>query len=376
MKQLFRILLLVFVTSVTGFMASASDHSGDHTGHAEFNAGEMITHHISDAHIIHFFGSVQIPLPVILWTDQGLEVFSSSQFGYDHHGHPTTTYTSDKTGYTYENHHETIYIVDGMEVAHEADGHSEHTSDDHAESHGVKPMDFSITKTVAGMFFIMVVMLLVFRRVRSGYKKREGQAPKGIQNLMETLILFIRDEVAVPSIGKGKADRYLPFLLTSFFFIWMCNMLGLIPFLGGFNITGTMGITIVLAGIVFVMIVFSGNKHFWGHILWPPGVPLALKPMLIIIEFLQIFIKPAVLMVRLTANITAGHIIILAFVSLIMIFGQSGEAVGAGVGVGIGATLFMIFMFFIELLVAFLQAYVFTLLAAIYFGEATHEAHH
>ena len=161
-----------------------------------------------------------------------------------------------------------------------------------------------------------------------------------------------------------------------FFFIWMCNILGLIPFLGGFNVTGTMGVTIVLAAIVWLMTMFSGNKHYFGHIFWPPGVPMFVKVILVPIEIASIFIKPAVLMVRLTANITAGHIIILAFVSLIMIFGKGGEAAGLGIGVGVGATAFMIFMFFIELLVAFLQAYVFTLLAAIYFGEATHEEHH
>lgn len=376
MKQLFRIFLLLCTTTFLGYSASAEGHEEEHEAHGEFNAGEMITHHIADAHIIHIAGPIQLPLPVILWTDKGLDMFSSSNFAYDNMGHPTATYTSPKTGYTYENHHETIYIIDGMEHDHAAEGHAEHTSDAHAESNGVKPMDFSITKTVFGMLFVILLMIVLFSRVSKAYKKRQGQAPKGVQNVMETLILFVRDEVAIPSIGKGKADKYVPFLLTAFFFIWMCNLLGLIPFLGGFNITGTMGVTIVLAGIVFIMTIVSGNKHYWAHILWPPGVPLALKPMLIAIEFAQIFIKPAVLMVRLTANITAGHIIILAFVSLIIIFGQNGDAVGAGFGVGIGATAFMIFMFFIELLVAFLQAYVFILLAAIYFGDATSEAHH
>jgi F-type H+-transporting ATPase subunit a len=151
-------------------------------------------------------------------------------------------------------------------------------------------------------------------------------------------------------------------------------MLGLIPFIGGFNITGTISVTIVLAIIVFIITSFSGNKHYWGHIFWPPGVPLPIKFILVPIEVLGLFIKPAVLMIRLTANITAGHIIILSFVSLILIFGESSAI--AGYGVGVGSTLFMIFMFFIELLVAFLQAYVFTLLAALYFGDATQEAHH
>ena len=166
----------------------------------------------------------------------------------------------------------------------------------------------------------------------------------------------------------------MPFLLTIFFFIWIANMLGLIPFIGGFNITGTLSVTLVLAAIVFIITTINGNRHYWSHILWPSGVPLPIKFILIPIEFAGIFIKPLVLMIRLTANITAGHIIILAFVSLILIFGESSQA--AGYGVGVGSTLFMIFMFFIELLVAFLQAYVFTLLAALYFGDATQEAHH
>jgi F-type H+-transporting ATPase subunit a len=192
---------------------------------------------------------------------------------------------------------------------------------------------------------------------------------------MEPLILFIRDEVAIPSIGSAaKADKFMPFLLTSFFFIWIANMLGLIPFIGGFNVTGTISVTLVLATIVFIITTVKGNKHYWKHILNPDGVPLPIKFILVPIEFASIFIKPAVLMIRLTANITAGHIIILSFVSLVLIFAQNG--IGAEIGVGIGSVLFMIFMFFIELLVAFLQAYVFTLLAALYFGDATQEAHH
>ncbi len=236
-------------------------------------------------------------------------------------------------------------------------------------------MDLSITKSIFGMLMMMGLVLLLFGRAGRAYSKRKGQAPKGLQNALEPLVLFIRDEVAIPSIGKHKADRYLPFLLTVFFFIFFSNLLGLIPFIGGFNITGTLGITLVLASLVFIITTVSGNKHYWGHILWPSGVPLPIKFILVPIEIASIFIKPAVLMIRLTANITAGHIIILSFTSLIFILG---EQFGGGVGFGTGAfsTLFMIFMYLIEFLVAFLQAYVFTLLAALYFGEATHEAHH
>jgi F-type H+-transporting ATPase subunit a len=236
-------------------------------------------------------------------------------------------------------------------------------------------MDFSITKSVFGMLFIIVLMLIIFRSVSAKYKNGGAtKAPSGLQNAIEPFILFVRDEVAVPSIGKKKAGRYMPFLLTVFFFIWLCNMLGLIPFLGGFNITGTLSITLVLAALVFLITSFSGNGHYWGHIFWPPGIPFGIKLILVPIEVLSIFIKPTVLMIRLTANITAGHIIILAFVGLVLLFGQTSAV--AGYGVGVGAVIFMIFMFFIELLVAFLQAYVFTLLAALYFGDATQEHHH
>jgi F-type H+-transporting ATPase subunit a len=235
------------------------------------------------------------------------------------------------------------------------------------------PMDFSITKSVFGMMLVIVILLVLFRVIAKRYKGGSNQAPTGIQNAIEPFILFIRDEVAIPSLGHKKAERYLPFLLTTFFFIWMCNMLGLIPFIGGFNVTGTLSITLVLATVVFLITSFSGNGHYWGHIFWPPGVPFAIKLILVPIELMSIFIKPAVLMIRLTANITAGHIIILAFVGLALLFGEKSAV--AGYSVGVGSVLFMIFMFFIELLVAFLQAYVFTLLAALYFGDATQEHH-
>jgi F-type H+-transporting ATPase subunit a len=236
--------------------------------------------------------------------------------------------------------------------------------------------DFSITKSVFGMLVILTLMVWMFISVAKQYQKNPGQAPKGMANAVEPLVLFIRDEIAKPSIG-AKADRFMPFLLTVFFFIFFCNLLGLVPFIGGFNVTGTMGITIVLATLVFLLTNLNGNKHYWGHLFWPPGVPLPVKFILVPIEVFGILMKPAVLMIRLTANISAGHIIILAFTSLIFIFGEGGDALAAGSGIGVFSTLFMIFMYGLELLVAFLQAFVFTLLAAIYFGDATHEpAHH
>lgn len=334
-------------------------------GEGKFNAGEMIMHHISDAHEIHLIGDLAIYLPVIVKTESGWDVFSSSHL-YHNPKHVEAANGHQVHYYEYGDYimsHEHIYYREG---GIQLDENGEITNQ-------AVLLDMSITKNVAGMFFTIILMVLIFTSVAKGYKKRGIGAPKGIQSFMEPLILFVRDEVARPSIGK-HADRFVPFLLTIFFFIWISNLLGLIPFLGGLNITGTLSITMVLAAVVFVITTFSGNKHYWGHILWPPNVPLPIKFILVPIEFAGIFIKPLVLMVRLTANITAGHIIILAFVCLIFIFGE--QSAGAGYGVGIGSTLFMIFMNFIELLVAFLQAYVFTLLAALYFGAATEEAHH
>lgn len=333
----------------------------------EFKAGEMILHHISDAHEIHFGGDLAIYLPVILYTDNGVKIFSSSHF-YHNEKHFTNADGESEHYYAYDDfvmYHEHIYKAENGGVSFDPET---------GDVNNASVLDFSITKTVTGILITCILLLLIFLSVARGYKKRKNSAPKGIQSFMEPLILFIRDEVAVPSIGAKNADRFMPFLLSTFFFIWLANILGLIPFIGGFNVTGTLSVTLVLALIVFIITSFNGNKHYWGHILWPPGVPLPIKIILIPIEIAGLFIKPLVLMIRLTANITAGHIIILAFVSLVLIFGQTSAV--AGYGVGVGSVLFMVFMFFIELLVAFLQAYVFTLLAALYFGDATQEAHH
>jgi F-type H+-transporting ATPase subunit a len=386
----------LFATAFLTLLSTGLLASGGKEGE-KFNAGEMIVHHISDAHSIHFFGNVTLPLPCIVKTDKGIDVFMSSVFMDEHHEF-SKSYTSASTGETYVLHHEKIYTVGDASDSHlhapDAHGHEMTVASDttqldslavtdHAatqaanheeEFHGTPVLDFSITKSVLGMLLMLALVVFLFVKMARAYEKRKGQAPKGLQNALEPLVLFIKDEVAIPALGKKRAQKFLPFLLTSFFFIWACNILGLLPFAGGFNITGTLSITLVLATLVFIITSINGNAHYWGHIVWPPGVPLAIKFILVPIEILSVFIKPAVLMIRLTANINAGHIIILAFTSLIFIFGE--KSTGAGYGVGIFSTAFMIFMYFIELLVAFLQAYVFTLLAALYFGDATQEHHH
>ena len=357
------------------FTASAGDHDAhDHDGHAEaFNPSKFIIHHIADAHDIHLWGDVHIPLPIILYSEEhGLDVFMSSAF----EGHGDVRLADRPSGVSYALSHGHIAIAG--EHGHEAHGHSGHDHDDHAghNHHGPAVYDFSITKSIFGMLLMLGLMVALFGRMAGSYKSRPGQAPKGITNALEPMVLFLRDEIAIPNIGEKRADQFLPFLMTAFFFIFFANLLGLVPFIGGFNVTGTLGITMVLAALVFLITTLNGNKHYWGHLFWPPGVPLFVMPIIIPIEIVGMFLKPIVLMIRLTANISAGHIIILSFVSLILIFGKGGEAMAAGYGIGIFSTAFMIFMYCLELLVAFLQAFVFTLLAAIYFGEATHEAHH
>ena len=383
--------LLVATAATTAWAEDSHGH-----GHEQeaFNPSNFIIHHIADAHEIHLWGDVHIPLPIIVYTaEHGLDVFMSSAF----EGHGDVRFAERPSGVTYELSHGHIAVAEGHadhghddhahdnhaghdhgDHAHDDHAHDDHAAHDHEDHghHGPVVYDLSITKSIFGMLLMLGLMVVLFGRMAGSYKNRQGQAPTGMTNALEPLVLFLRDEIAIPNIGKEKADKFLPFLMTVFFFIFFANLLGLVPFIGGFNVTGTLGITMVLASLVFLITTLNGNKHYWGHLFWPPGVPLFVMPIIIPIEIVGMFLKPIVLMIRLTANISAGHIIILSFVSLILIFGKGGEAMAAGYGIGIFSTAFMIFMYCLELLVAFLQAFVFTLLAAIYFGEATHEAHH
>ena len=331
-------------------------------------------HHISDAHQIHFLTlnehkenekHLAINLPILLW-DNGFQFFSSKHLYH----HPYHQHHLDAHGFKHED-----YIM-ADEKIFKANEHGELNlnEDGSIASSNIVPMDLSMTKSGLGFVLSGLLVLLIFSSVAKREKENKGKAPSGIQSFMEPLILLVRDQIVIPSMGEKRAKRFLPFLLSVFFIIWLANLLGLVPFIGGFNIMGTMGVTIVLATLVFIITTIKGNKHYWMHILWPSGVPTFVKFILVPIEILGIFIKPVVLMIRLTANITAGHIIILAFTGLVIMMGQNSQI--AGFGTGIGATLFMIFMFAIELLVAFLQAYVFTLLASLYFADATQEGHH
>jgi F-type H+-transporting ATPase subunit a len=331
--------------------------------HAEkaFDAGEMIIDHIVDAHEWHILTynnfHLSIPLPVILLDNGKLVTFCSCHF---HHGEEAYN------GYKLM----TEGATKGKIVKVLEDG----TVDASAKI----PYDFSITKNVVSLFISILLLCLIFISIGNKYKKNPDSAPKGLQSILEPLILFVRDDIAIPGLGKKNYERFMPFLLTVFWFIFLNNLLGLVPiFPGGANLTGNISITLVLALFTFVITTFIGNKNYWMHIFNAPGVPWWLKfpiPLMPIVEFLGVITKPFVLMVRLFANMTAGHIILLGFMSLIFIFGKMNPF--AGYGVSVFSLAFGVFMSLLELLVAFIQAYVFTLLSSIYFGMAMEEHHH
>lgn len=317
----------------------------------KFNAGELIVEHISDAYDWHLWGHLSIPLPVIIKTDKGFDVFSSSRF---EHGHATY-----QGNYTYKLVKGHVKIIDeNGQINEEATANA---------------WDISITKNVAAIIVTMLLMCWMFLSVAKMYKRNPNQAPKGVQSFVEPLIVFVRDEIAKAAIGEKKHTKYLPFLLTVFFFIWISNLLGLIPVIAGANVTGNIAVALVLAGLVFLITIFSGNANYWKHVVAMPGVPVGVLFILTPIEIISLFLKPFVLMIRLFANIMAGHIIALSFFSLIFIFAEMNVALGWGVS--LVSILFTVFMGMLELLVAFLQAYVFTLLSAMYFGAAVEEHH-
>ncbi|SMC64223.1 F0F1 ATP synthase subunit A [Pedobacter africanus] len=325
--------------------AHAGQHDTSH-GKEKFEPTKVIMEHIADSHMWHLWGHTSLPLPVIVYTPAGLDMFSSGHF---HHGEHD--YTSAK--YTYRLVEDKVKIVG-------ADGQVD-------EALSAQLLDFSITKNVAAMFVAIAVILIVFISVASAYKKRVGKAPKGLQSFIEPIILFVRDDIAKPNIGH-KYEKFMPYLLTVFFFIWINNMLGLVPiFPGGANVTGNIALTFVLAIGTLLIVNLNGNKYYWKHILLP-DVPWWLYPIMIPVELIGVISKPFALMIRLFANITAGHIIVLSLISLIFIFETLAMA-----PVSIA---FVLFMDVLELLVAFLQAFIFTLLTALFIGMAVEEHHH
>ena len=367
-----------------------------------FDVTSTAFHHIGDANAFHVWGDLYIPLPCFLYSaDAGWTILSSGAFGMEHHGNGH--YAIDRYVLV---HGEVKRIANAdfpLEKTEVCIGESVHT-DEKGKAHkeylvnyngqcytleskstldgGVfgggftSYYDFSITKNVFTMLLVSILLLWMFISVARAYKKREGQAPRGMQGFIEPIILFLRDEVVRPFIGE-KGDKYLPFILTIFFFILGLNLIGQIPFFpGSANVTGNLGVTLVLAVFAFLVTNLSGNKHYWEHIFWMPGVPAWVKTILTPVEFMGVFLKPFTLMLRLFANITAGHIVLVSFIGLIFIFGQSGQSVGGSIGGALASIPLTMFMMAIELLVAFIQAFVFALLTASYIGAAVEEPHH
>ncbi len=329
---------------------------------ANFDPGKLITEHIADGYGWHIAGegqnAIAMPLPIILYSkERGLDVFLSNKFD---HGHSTYN------GYKLEGNH--IVAVNEMD---EMNSHLA-TVNEELTAH---LWDISITKNVFALLLSAFILLWMFLTVAKAYKKGSNKAPKGLQSFVEPMIMFVRDDVAKNSIGP-KYEKFMPYLLTVFFFIFINNLLGLVPLIPGCgaNLTGNIAVCLVLAGLTLLITLINSNGHYWRHIFAMPGVPIPVLIILTPIEILGVVLRPFVLMIRLFANITAGHIIGLAFFSLIFIFGQM--STGAGYGASVVSVLFTVFMGLMELLVAFLQAYVFTLLSAIYIGSAIEEGHH
>ena len=320
-------------------------------------AGEMFGH-VGDSHEWHILTyhehPVAVALPVIIYdASKGLKIFSAAHFNYEEGAlqadGKTKIFRGDNGYHLEKNIKEKVVADDGAKV-----------------------YDFSITKNVLSMFLSLIILLPLMLGAAKKYS-RNGvmKAPTGFQNALEPVITFIRDEVARPNLGY-KYTRYMPLLLTVFFFIWVNNLLGLLPF--GFNFTGNIAVTLCLAAIAFVVMLANANKHFWSHLLNPPGVPLGIKFLLVPIEIISLFVKPIALTIRLFANILAGHIVILSVVFMIFIFGSLSHV--AGWGFAPVSMAFTVFMFFLELLVGAIQAFIFTNLTAVFIGQATEEVHH
>ncbi|MCS6992169.1 MAG: F0F1 ATP synthase subunit A [Chitinophagales bacterium] len=348
------LVVLLFPLLSLGAGGNAAPVSSDQAAPAgkdkKFNAGDMIMHHITDSHEWHFLtikkkdGSewhATIYLPVILYTPgEGWSAFSY------HKLHKAGSYK----GYALDSHHK-IIRTDGKHF-----------------------YDFSLTKNVAQLLLSMVLMIALFVSVARRYQRQGIAAPRGLQAAVEVIIVFIRDQVARPLLGH-RADRYLPYLLTLFFFIWINNLLGLLP--GAANVTGNISVTATLALLTFILMMTGSKRDFWLHMFSPPGVPAAVLPILVPIEFLSnVVLKPFALLIRLFANMLAGHLIILSFMSIIFLF--AAMSLAAGIGASIFSVAFSVFVYLLELLVAVLQAYIFTILSALFISEtgATHSHDH
>lgn len=377
--KLLLILLALFSFGMTGCSSPEKE---------AVDSGKIIIGHVTDSHSWHICDyktkdgkehSVAVNLPIILIDDGHLEVFSSKQF---HHGHAVYqgknhTYALVGGGLEKE---EVICVEKANPELIPVDAETVEVGEEvflkltDAEGKTVKPLDLSITKTAAAIITAVTLLIVIILASAKKYKVRGTAAPHGMQSLIEMLVLHVRDGIVEPILGRNT-NRFLPYLLTLFFFIFFCNILGLIPiFPAGANITGNIAVTAILALITFFITNFNGNKHYWKDIFNTPGVPAWLKvfPLMPIVELVGVFTKPIVLMIRLFANMTAGHIVILGFVVIIFILSNSlGMAVGGAVSVV--SVIFAVFISLLECLVAYIQAFVFTMLSALYISMAVEE---
>lgn len=348
----------VFLFSANMALASGAESDVDVESNpvdTEEEIKEYIDHHLQDAHDFTLFTvsgvHVGFPLPVILW-DDGLHVFMSSKFD---HGEKV----AESKGNYYKIYHGKIYKTN-------AEGELNYDEEHHPTN--ARPLDLSITKNVVGMMFAGALLLLGFGSLARNYKDKP--LPKGIGRALEPLVIYVRDEIARPNISETKYQRYMPFLLTAFFYIWILNLMGLTPL--GFNVTGNIAVTVCLALFTFVIVQFSANKEYWKHIFWMPGVPIPMKIILMPIELLGVLTKPFALLIRLFANITAGHFVVMSLIALtITMRAQFGIVAATGVSFFLA-----LFITVIEILVAFLQAYIFTMLSALFIGMAVEEHEH
>ncbi len=357
LKNVLNFFLIIAFSFVSPVIAKEIIAPDSKTENNKTNIKEYILHHLKDSHDFNLLSYtnesgkktyVGFPLPVILW-DNGLKIFSSSKLD---HG---KAIASVENNY-YRLYHDKIYKTD-------VEGTIEYDKENHPTN--LSPLDLSITKGVASILFTSIIMFFLFKSLADSYKKNNLIA-NGMGRFFEPIVLYVRDEIAIPNIGKKYYKKYMSYLLTLFFFIWFLNILGLTPL--GINVTGNIAVTFCLALITFIITNITAKKTYWKHIFWMPGVPLPMKIALAPIELLGVIIKPFALMIRLYANISAGHIVLMSLISLIFIFRN-----------WIGSSLSFILAFsisIIEILVAVLQAYIFTVLSALYFGFAVEEHEH
>lgn len=364
----FLLTLVVALFSVVTFAQEEGHHDTHTAGGNQVDTQEeikaYIEHHLKDSHDFHFYTDnktnthYSFSLPVIVWTKDGLRTFMSSEFHHDDAGQVIV----EKDGVKLTKIHSKIYELNAGETAVTFDDH-------HHATNAAKVLDFSITKSVVGMLLTGLLMLLAFTALARGYKK--GAIPTGFARVLEPLVIYVRDEIARPNIGEKKYRKFMGFLLTVFFFIWILNLLGLTPL--GFNVTGQIAVTACLAIFTMVIYMFSGSKDFWAHTLWMPGVPVILRPVLAVIELVGfVVIKPFSLLVRLFANITAGHFVVMSLIALTIVMKEAFGPV-ASTGMSVVLTLFIMV---IEILVAFLQAFIFTMLSSLFIGMAVEEHEH